>query len=62
MKSFRDPFEWGVKITNMKKGSGAKEISGFLNIVKKCACNWFGLESPATCYLCECHKYILYRI
>lgn len=30
MKSFRDPFEWGVKITNMKKSSGAKEISDFL--------------------------------
>lgn len=29
MKSFRDPFEWGVKITNMKKSSGAKEISDF---------------------------------
>lgn len=29
MKSFRDPFEWGVKITNIKKSSGAKEIEDF---------------------------------
>lgn len=28
MKSFRDPFEWGVKITNMKKSSEAKEMQG----------------------------------
>lgn len=35
MKNFRDPFEWGVKITNMKKSSGAKEISDFFNKVTK---------------------------
>lgn len=32
MKSFRDLFEWGVKITNMKKSSGAKEIYDFFLI------------------------------
>lgn len=35
MKSFRDPFEWGVKITNMKKSSGAEDIQDFLYWGKK---------------------------
>lgn len=34
MKSFRDPFEWGVKITDMKKSSGAKEIQDFFIATK----------------------------
>lgn len=37
MKSFRDPFEWGVKITNMKMSSGAKEIEESLYCNKNVA-------------------------